>query len=209
MCRIIEALDLQAAAFQTTPDCCTSFSKVVRKGPGVELSGTEAYSGLILPIIKALEHLDQSVEPSATARYFDAHLSVGLGVLDAPMVGVRAENGHTKMTLVPWVRVLRHEYSQKAERLDRNRVWIVDLVHKEFLATYVNTHLVPFAKTFAERVLRHTEEIATGKAFATGMGKNSWDNLEARLRPRGLKATVKRTNATFARLVRRKGKRND
>lgn len=211
-CGIIHALDLQAEAFQTVPDCCTSFSKAVRKGSEIELSGTEAYSGLMLPIIKALEHLDQSEAPPSTAWYFDAHLSVGLGVLDAPMVGVRVENSQTTMTLVPWVRALRHEYSLEAERWDRNRVWIVDIVHREFLATYLNTHLVPFAKTFAERVLRHTEEIATGEGFASGMGKDSWENLEARLKPRGLKSTVKRTNAigrNLARLVRRKGKRNN
>jgi hypothetical protein len=41
---------------------------------------------------------------------------------------------------------------------------------------------MPFAESFAERVLRHTDELATGRAFVPGMGANCWREVESRMK---------------------------
>jgi hypothetical protein len=205
-CTVIHALDLSEHGFQTAPVYSNTFSKCVRKGPELELSGTEAYNGLVLPLIKALDHLSESEAPPTTAWYFDAHLSVGVGVLDSTMVVAHPTDGGTKLELVPWVRVLRHEYDvAQAQRFERDRLWALDIVHRDYLNVYLSDHLVPFAQAFAKRVLAHPTEIATGQAFAAGMGADSWQRLEPRIKPRQLDAAVKRSRAigrNFFELVR-------
>jgi hypothetical protein len=199
---IIHALDLAEHPFQKAPIYCSTFSKVVRKGTDIELSGTDAYSGLVLPLIKSLEHLSSAERPPKTAWYFDAHLSVAVGVLDAPMVVARRQKGDTGLELVPWVRILRHEYSANGEFGERDRVWAIDIVHKDYLDGYITTHLVPFAKDFAARVLAHTTEIATGHAFAAGMGADCWQGFESRLRPSQLGSVVRRARAVGQHLLK-------
>jgi hypothetical protein len=199
---VIHALDLHEHGFQTAPSFCTTFSRCVRKSADLELSGTEAYSGLVLPLIKALDHLSNAERPPDTAVYFDAHLCVGLGVLDAPMIVARRDAGATRLEFTPWIRVLRHEYSEAAEAFSRDRLWALDVVHKDFLETYLESHLIPFAEQFAGRVLAHPNEIATGEAFAEGMGADSWRDVESRLRPKRFEATVKRTRSVGRNLFR-------
>lgn len=199
---IIHALGLQEHAFQTTPVFCNTFSKCVRKGSELELSGAAAYGGLVLPLIKALEHLGTAEAPPATAWYFDGHLSIGLGVLDAPMIVARANPTATELELIPWVRVLRHEYSKEGDHLERDRLWAIDVVHRDYLETYLTVHLAPFAKEFATRVLAHPTEVATGQAFAAGMGADSWTAVEERLKPRQFDASIKRTRAVGRNILR-------
>lgn len=181
---IITTLSLHTDSFQQAPLYASSFSKCARKGAELELSGVEVYSGLILPLIKALHHLRIAEQPVQTALYFDAHLVIALGVLDAPMVAVSVENGATALTLTPWVRVLRHEYMEEAEKWERDRLWAVDIVHKDFLPVYIQTHALPFAQRFSERVLRHTIELMVGKGFVSGMKKDLTSPIESRLKPR-------------------------
>lgn len=182
---VLVALGLVDHPFQEAPVYCNTFSKCARKGKDLELSGTEAYAGLVLPLIKALDHLAEAEAPGEGAHYFDAHLSVGLGVIDAPMLHVLPGSGEPELELVPWVRVLRHEYDPDGHRYARDRVWEIDIVHCDFLETYLTEHLLPFATDFGTKVLGHTEELATGKAFVSGMEGNPWTDIEGRLTPMG------------------------
>jgi hypothetical protein len=199
---VIHALNLHEHAFQTAPVFCNTFSKATRKGSELELSGTEAYSGLVLPLIKALDHLLAAEALPKTAWYFDAHLAIALGVLDAPMVVARKQPTGTTLELVPWVRVLRHEFASGAEFGERDRMWAVDVVHQDYLEEYVSSHLMPFANDFATRVLAHTTEIADGQAFVAGMGANSWHGIEPRVSPARLSDVTKRAGAVGRNLVR-------
>jgi hypothetical protein len=194
--------------YQVTPPFCHTLSKCVRKGSDVELSGSEAYNSLILPLVKALHHFKQTQAPPKTARYWywDAHITIGLGVLDAPMVAVNVENGPPVFTAMPWVRVLRHEYQDKTAHSERDRIWMIDIVHKDYFASYLNDHLLPFAERFAQRVLRHPTELATGAAFVPGLGANAWNSIEQRMQPRSLVAGTARSLAigrSIAKLFRR------
>jgi hypothetical protein len=198
---IIQALDLHDDPFQTEPPFCHTFSKCVRKGPEIELSGSDAYNGLVLPLIKAVHHFKQSEAPVETAWYFDCHLTLGVGVIDGPMIAVTVQDGAPVLTGVPWVRVVRHEYRQEADRFDRDQLRVVDVVHKDYFAQFVTKGAIPFAQRFADRVLRHQTELATGQGFAEGMGADSWGNIEARLRPRSVKSRMSRGTAIGHRLL--------
>jgi hypothetical protein len=181
---ILHVLGLERHEFIQNPEYCTTFSKCVRKGSEIELSGSESFYGLVLPILKSLYHFQEAETPPDTARYFDAHLAIGVGVVDAPMIGVRASQTSNELSLIPWVRVLRHEYLKDAERWDRSKLFALDMIHEDFLETYIEKHVLPFAERFAELALKHQKILATGKAFAQGMGKDSWKDIESRIKPR-------------------------
>ena len=197
----ISAFDLNLDEFQRVPPYSSTFSKCVRKGAEIELSGTEAYAGLVLPLIKALHHFRLAKHPVQTAWYFDARMVIALAVLDVPMIAASFENQTTTLTLTPWVRVLRHEYVEEAEQWERDRVWTVDVVHKEFLTTYLESHALPFAQRFSDRVLKHPTELATGKGFVPGMGKDPWSPVEGKLSRRPPTARVGRAKLFFQNLA--------
>jgi hypothetical protein len=71
-------------------------------------------------------------------------------------------------------------------------MFVVDLVHREFFAEFLKSHVVPFAERFSAAVLRHPTELATGEAFVNRMRASRDEPIETRLRPRVLKARVKR-----------------
>jgi hypothetical protein len=182
---MLHTLELQEHPFVLSKPTCSTFSKAVRKGGEVVLSGSEAYNSLIMPLMSAMFYFKSRSRPPETAYYFDAHLVIGLGVLDAPMVGVRVKSNSNELVLLPWVRVLRHEPRLPEEfGAHRGRLFGIDVVHKDFLQSYLDDHAVPFAKEFKTLALKHHEEIASGKAFVSGMGEDSWRDLEDRLRPR-------------------------
>jgi hypothetical protein len=100
------------------------------------------------------------------------------------MLLARNEAGKTVLEFSPWIRVIRNEYAESESKHDRERDWVVDVVHKDYLDQYLKLKLGPFAADFAARAFRHQQEIATAKAFVPGMEKNSWNDIESRMRPR-------------------------
>lgn len=208
---MLHALGLDSHPFiAEEPEYCMSFTKCVRKGSDVELSGSESFHGLVLPILKAMHHFQIAETPPKTARYFDCHLAIGVGVLDAPMIGVRVSEQSHDLTLLPWVRVVRHETDEISGWQHWTRLFAIDIVHKDFLQDYLDKHVLPFAQEFCELTIKHQQVLATGEAFATGlgMGKNSWHNIEQRLEPRKMSARVSRSKTIgkniFRVLTRRK-----
>jgi hypothetical protein len=180
---VSHALDLDQDYFQKEPIFSFNLSKCVRKGKELELSGSDAYNGLILPLVKALQHFITINQPVKTAEYFDAHLALALAVIDAPMLSVTVEPDRgTCLVANPWVRVLRHEHVDGEARFASEKLWVIDAVHKHFLNTYVDQHLLPFADRFAERVLRHPTELADSRGFVPGMGADCWTSIESRMK---------------------------
>lgn len=173
------AIGMTEDKFRSHPPLCYTLSKCVRKGKEIELSGSDAYNSLTMPIVKALQHFRQAKSPKETFYYFDLHLAFGIGLLDAPMVGIAGRDAK----MIPWVRLCRHEPSEQFT-FGRGIFWVFDIVHRHYLYEYVFSHLVPYAERFAEAALMHPNEIADGKAFAPGMEKHWHKNLEQRLQPR-------------------------
>ena len=183
---ITEALGLDKHRFLRDVPCASTFSKCVRKGKNFELSGSDRYHALVLPLTKAMKHFQIAERPPATASHFDIHLGLGVAVLEAPMVGV-APASDSSLILMPWVRIFRHEYQDTEKWYERNRLYAVDLVHKDFFEKYLDEHAIPFAEQFGRRVSRHREVLASGKGFVSGQGIK---DIESRLRARPEK-TVK------------------
>jgi hypothetical protein len=186
---IRNALGLERHPFIVGPEGCMTLSKCTRKGGSdIVLSGTVAYQGMVMPIRSAVEHFRVSAQPRPTFRYFEANLVVGLAILDAPMISATVgDRGESILERINWQRLWRHEPipgdpGNLGHRYGESSA--IDIVHIDFLSEYLQDHLMPFAKEFAEKALRHDMELATGKGFASGMEADSWTDLEARLRPR-------------------------
>ncbi|MBB1259386.1 hypothetical protein [Streptomyces alkaliterrae] len=158
-------------------------SKCARK-PKLELTGTDAYNGIVMPLLSAAAHFAKSSEPRETWQWLDAFLLSAVAVLDAPMVAARTTEAGTELELTPWCRLFRHEpETQDAFVPHVGRTAAIDVVHKGFFRDYLLDHLIPFAEKVSTRILRHNEIFATGKGFAPGMDKNSRERIYERLRP--------------------------
>lgn len=184
--RTLRALGLDRHPFIVSVEhSCSTFSKCVRKGDELTLSGAEPYNSLVMPLVSAMEHYVAAAKPPPSAFWFDAQLTVAIGVLDAPMVIVELTDDGQVARLAPWIRLYRHDVEQESDpQRELGRLVAIDIVHRHFLATYLEQHLKPFAARFAELALKHHEELATGEGFVPGMGAGGWREIESRLRPR-------------------------
>ena len=63
MLTVTDALGLESDAFLAEPAYCHTLSRCVRKGSELELSGSDAYNSLVLPLVKALHHFKSAVQP--------------------------------------------------------------------------------------------------------------------------------------------------
>lgn len=147
-------------ALQTTPPQCFTFSKAKRTGKKLELCGSEAYNNLIRPLVKACMHLQESRAPKSTYVYFDMILIYMVAVIDGPMYVSQKD----KLKPHPWVRVLRHEHVPVADGPAFGRKMSIDVVHKSFLETFLNSYLIPSFKKSHRLALKHHIEIAEGEA---------------------------------------------
>lgn len=193
---------------ETVPYCMT-FSKCVRKGSDFALSGSDSYQNLIFPIIEATNYFDEVQRPTPTAYYFDCRMVVGVAVLDAPMVGVHLTDTGTKIEMLPWVRVVRHQPLDGNDKFDRSQVFGIDMIHKDYLLTYIDQHVLPFANEFSSLILKHPDVMAEARGFVPGMGQESWMDIEPRLRPVSISSKKDRVKAGFRSilsLMRLKGK---
>jgi hypothetical protein len=180
---ILSALSLAEHPFiRNAAEPCMTFSKCVRKGDKIELSGTEAFQSTVLPLLKALRYFKKQERPPSTARYFDCHIPLAIAVIDAPMIAARIQNDTSSLTLTPWVRVVRYEAVHPAPLHDRIQTFGIDVVHKSFFERYLQQHAIPFAQEFTPLALKHHLELSTGKGFVPGMNAD-WMSIESRLRP--------------------------
>lgn len=182
---ILGALSLSKHPFiLNAAEPCMTFSKCTRKGAGIELSGTDAFQNTVLPLAKALRYFKKQEEPPKTARYFDCHIPLAVAVLDAPMIAARIEGEQQSLSLIPWVRVVRHEAVPAASWFDRMQTFGIDVVHKSFFDRYLQQHVIPFAQQFSPLAIKHHVELSSGKGFASGMNAQGYDDVEPRLRSR-------------------------
>jgi hypothetical protein len=173
---LLRALGLDSHPFCMEPPHAINFSRAVRKGKGLALSGTDAYSSLLLPLVKALVFFEKS-RTGEPRWYSDLYLTIGLGVIDAPMIGVTVSSGKADYQLIPWARAIRHESDEAATGLEGNRFFAVDVIHRAFLDRYLSEHLLPFAREFGDRVLAQQAVILSGEGFAKGLG--AWTKGDA------------------------------
>lgn len=189
-------------AFVTEPPYCYTLSKCVRKGSDLILSGSDSYNSLVLPLANALLHFQTSQQPVGSAAYFDAHLALGIAVLNAPMIGCKVLQNGVRQIAVPWIRVVRHEYFEDLDYWSRSQHLVLDVVHKDFFEAYIADHVMPFAQQFATLALRHQHVLASGRGFVSGLSADFQTSLELRLRPKHRKDTAGRVRIVLTNLLR-------
>jgi hypothetical protein len=198
-------LDRQAFVAQA-PWWCTTFSRCVRKGSDIELSGADVYNGVVLPLVKALVHLYRTAAPRPSHRYFDCTAALAVCVLDAPMVGVSVvEGGGTESKLIPWARLLRQEAVANSadDKSSDPAAWSlygIDFVHRHFLPQYVSDHVLPFGREFGRRVLARGAVLASGEGFVRGLGAQHPSNFYEALQPRPALTSLARASSALGAL---------
>jgi hypothetical protein len=169
-----EALALDDFAFISEPHYCTSFSKLVRAGNKVELSGEDPFKKLVFPIAKAMQyHENQRYPKHPNYASYLCDITLGVAILDAPMVGVRVFEADNHLTYVPWVRVVRHESvvaDAAATDNHTSKVLAIDIVHRDFFRTYLDGHVKGFAQSVAGRIEVNEDALASG----TGTTSDNW-----------------------------------
>lgn len=200
---ILQALELSAHPFlRESVLFANTFSKGARKGKKIELSGSQPYQGLVKPLLKAVSYFEECEKPPETAVYFDCHITIPIAVIDGPMVGVKCSDSGNSIEMLPWVRIPRHQTSNKDENYHLSNISAIDVIHKDYLEEYIDKHLLPFATDLADLVLKHENVIADTKGFISGMGSEEWTDIEKRLEPRKIMHIGKRTGATFSNILK-------
>jgi hypothetical protein len=147
-----EALGMGQHEFMTATSMCTTFSKCERRGgSSLQLSGMDAYHGLVMPIRSAAEHFIAVEQPKSTYHYLECTVIASVAILDAPMISATVGvDGRTKLTMTKWQRLWRHEPQFGTGSRPSGVPSAIDIVHVNFLNQYLRDHLLPFAETFAE-----------------------------------------------------------
>lgn len=176
-----DALGLNTLCFvEPGPPKCAAFIKAVPKGKKVDLSGTEPFNSLVLPITKALDHAAALYKENGVPEWLFPTLILCVSVVDAPMLMVDDPTSPNNPVLLPWVRIVR----QEANPSDKNRLWSrpwyryysIDVVYAEFFAKYVSEHVLPFAQSYAERAVEKAEVLLHG-GEVTSLNKWSWEQV--------------------------------
>jgi len=177
---VFSVLGLTNHKFLTdTPYHCMTFSKCVRNGKKIVLSGDEPYNSIILPLIKSVDHYQKIERPVDTARYYDLDLVVPVAVVNAPLIGAKKNTvGEDEIIELDWVRVYRHTYNESKDKFSNQKVVACDIVSSEFLSEYIDKHVMPFAEELSAYAKKHHEVLAKGKAFVSGLNKEYPANFE-------------------------------
>ena len=178
-CSIQEILGLDEHRFiSDAPYLCSTFCKIKPKGKDfVELSGEEIYSGIVLPLVKAQEHTNESfrVKRGNIDQYLYPVLIFSIVVIDSPILIV--ENPVTPIPiLTPWIRLVRQESGFKDGKKGPIKYYGIDVVHSDFLRKYINDHFLPFAQDFATRVNKLASVIVNG-ARVDDIDNFTWESL--------------------------------
>lgn len=162
------------------PPKVSTFAKTELKGDKALLSGEDVYSGVLMPLIGAMDQASKFVVGwrSGGKKRFPA-LTLGVCVLDAPMLLADERKAPSDLSLTPWVRLSRQEIDRDAGRSERQvRFYAFDIIHLDFLSTFLDEHLLPFAHEFAERVKRLEPVLQTGKG-RVGSDDWRWSDVKA------------------------------
>lgn len=148
----------------------STFGRLRRKQKRLELSGSEAWSSVTLPLLKATNHLVTTAKPPNTWRRFDARLVIPVVVLDAPMLAVVGPSEDSELRFEPWVRVERYESLEADQFYRRPEMAMFDAVHVNHLESYLRD-VIGFATTFADAVTAHQDVLAEGGGVDPKIGE--------------------------------------
>jgi hypothetical protein len=159
-------LGLTSSSLATGPEhICSTLSHAQRKGADLELSGSELFNGVVLPLTKALRHAGLVAAPPPRYTHFSCRLQIPICVMEAPMVAATTA-ANTDLTLVPWIRLFRHEAPLFDPNLTdddrRGQLVAIDFVHAAYFPQYLRGAVRPTAELFASEVLSREELLLSG-----------------------------------------------
>jgi len=160
------------------PPLCNALAKSTGNlNNKLKLSGNIPYRAAILPLISALEHLRRLYKPASQQTRYAPCVTLCICVLDAPMILAGGTPEDPQLTLSPWVRVVRGE-SLQVQHWTKYQHYVVDFVHRDFLLEFVGRHLLPFADSFSDRVVKGELLVIARKGRVPDPEKWQWDDLK-------------------------------
>lgn len=161
---VSQTLGLAGMKFVSSgPPMVSTFAKTELKGEKAILSGEDVYSGILMPLIGAMNQASDFVAGWHSGGKKYPALTLGVCVLDAPMLIADARKRPHDLALTPWVRISRQEIIADRHPSQRKvRFYAFDIVHLDFVPKFLDDHLLPFASEYAERVKRMQDVIQLG-----------------------------------------------
>jgi hypothetical protein len=161
-------------------DRAASFSQAIPNSKRVDLSGTDAFNNLVLPLSKAADHarLVFGYAPGPGNSPVFARVALSVAVLDAPMILIEGPDRVGEPIYAPWVRIVRQE--PNAPRLSGEapfRHYAIDAVHIDFFDEYLENHLFPFTQQFAGRSENFGEVFLNG-GEVPNLDNWSWNEIQ-------------------------------
>lgn len=162
------------------PTQASSFTKVTTSGKRVDLTGDYPYKQVLLPLASAQDHFVQIRKGSGSTRDFVfPGIVLCLAIMDAPMIVARGTPDDPLLENEEWVRIVRQEAARGDRGWDAPRYYVVDAVHRRFLHSYVEDHLLPFSNQLAARMTEKPGLTKSMKARAPSHTSWSWSDLES------------------------------
>jgi hypothetical protein len=186
--RLPTALGLQPHRFVETPPLASMLSSVDRRGGEkgkLDLTGEQAYNRIMLPLTKALRHYRNYWRTKASAGPKVAHLTLGIAVVDAPLLLAHVPGDRPQLEHVAWFRMIRHHtQEERGSRFEQDPSFI-DVVHKDFFQDYLRRYVEPFAEVFRRRTSELEKVLLAGKGVYPGLryGDKLPGDLHKRLKP--------------------------
>lgn len=150
-------------SFVREPPLCSAFSRAELSGEKVRLSGEEPYKNIVLPLVKALDYVqDLYKEPRSGSGPLHPTILFAICVAHSAMVLVESPHQTMHPVLTPWTRVARLEAKSNPARSSSHQHYIIDFVHVDYFDTYVKDKLLPFAAEFFQRASTVADIIRKG-----------------------------------------------
>lgn len=182
------ALGLDKLPFvEPGPPKCASFTKATPKGDKVNLSGSDPFNSLILPLVKALNFASQQYKARQKPERLFPTLILCLSVLDAPMILVESPELASDPILTPWVRIVRQEANPDPLSWTPSHFYVIDAIHIDFFDEVVFKHLLPFAEEFRNRVVQVKDILFQG-GIVSNLDDWEWDQI--RVKPSSNKKSI-------------------
>ena len=161
------------------PPRSVGFSKLMRKGKELELSGAEPFHSIVLPLSRALDHARELYKPPANQSWAAPTLTLCICVLDAVMILVEDPDRVADPLLTPWIRVVRQETPLDLKLRKAPFIYYaIDVVHADHFDIFVHKHLTPFFDVFSTRVMEKSDILVSGGGDVQDLDKWDWRQVK-------------------------------
>jgi len=158
------------------PPVCRTYARPERKGEALDLSGSFLHKDVVMPLVSAVDHRSHMYVAKGGGPPYNLQLTLLLGVLEAPMVLASGPEDSVRLSMAPWVRLVRHEASQHDFGVSAS-YYVVDFVHVDFLTRFVSGQLFPFLEDVVRRIEEGKSLILRGNGDVPSLEGWTWHDL--------------------------------